>query len=95
MKIKRKTIVDSTGQVKRWWFIIHASESVLQSLDARWEAVHLQTSWKLEACFKPVCTTNSSLITDAPVTSENVCVNMPTTALSLPNTIIENVAISI
>ena len=42
LKIKRKTIVDSTGQVKRWWFIIHASESVLKSLDSRWEAVHLE-----------------------------------------------------
>ena len=94
LKIKRKTIVDRTGQVKRWWFIIHASESVLKSLDSRWEAVHLQTSWKLEVCYKPVCTTNSSLITDAPVTSENVCVDMPTTTLSPPNTIIENVAIS-
>ena len=53
LQIKRKTVSDHAGQVKRWWFIIHAPENVLLNLDAAWEQLKLQTGWKLEPCFKP------------------------------------------
>ena len=54
LKIKRKTIVNGAGQVTRWWFVIHAPESILKALDSEWIAIQLQTGWKLESCFKPV-----------------------------------------
>ena len=48
LKIKRKTISDQDGQVKRWWFVIHAPEDVLTTLDTAWEQIQLQTGWKVE-----------------------------------------------
>ena len=53
IQIKRKTVCDKGGQVKRWWFVVHAPEEVLVTLDAAWEQLKLQTGWKLEPCFKP------------------------------------------
>ena len=32
LRIKRKTVSDDVGHVKRWWFIIHAAENVLLNL---------------------------------------------------------------
>ena len=57
--IKRKSISDRSGQVNRWWFVVHAPEDVLTTLDAAWEPIHLQTGWKLELCFKPDPNTDS------------------------------------
>ena len=54
LQIKRKTVCNSDGHVKRWWFIIHAPENVLLNLDAAWGQLQLQTGWKLELCFKPI-----------------------------------------
>ena len=53
LQIKHKTILDNAGEVKRWWFIVHAPESVLCDLDSPWESLNLQTGWKLEPCYKP------------------------------------------
>ena len=53
LKIKRKTNVDSTGMINTWWFVIHDSEANLQLLETKYEAIQLQTSCKLEPCFKP------------------------------------------
>ena len=53
LQIKRKTILDNAGEVKRWWFVVHAPESVLCDLDSAWKSLNLQTGWKLEPCYKP------------------------------------------
>jgi len=47
---KFKKISDNRIQ---WRFLICAEETVLQVLEREWEAVHTQTSWKLECCHKP------------------------------------------
>ena len=46
-------MLDVVGNVRRWWFVIHASENVLLDLEGSWDQLQLQTSWKLEPCFKP------------------------------------------
>ena len=33
-------------------YIVRAEESLLKQLDEKWEKVKLQTSWKLEPCYK-------------------------------------------
>jgi hypothetical protein len=35
-----------------WWFVLHDDEANLQVIDAKWEQVELQTSWKLEPCYR-------------------------------------------
>ena len=54
LQIKRKTMLDVAGNVRRWWFVIHASENVLLDLEGRWDQLQFQTRWKLEPYFKPV-----------------------------------------
>ena len=41
-----------TGKLSKWWYIIRAEEGLLKELDGKWEKVKLQTSWKLEPCYK-------------------------------------------
>ena len=53
VQIKCKTILDNAGEVKKWWFVVHAPESVLCDLNSSWESLNLQTGWKLEPCYKP------------------------------------------
>ena len=53
LQIKRKTVLDVAGNVRRWWFIIRASENVFLDLEGSWDQLKLQTGWKLEPCFKP------------------------------------------
>ena len=40
----------TTGR-PRWWYVVHSSESTLMELEAKWDQVKVQTSWKLEPCF--------------------------------------------
>ena len=47
-------MLDVAGNVRRWWFVIHASENVPLDLKGRWNQLQFQTRWKLEPCFKPV-----------------------------------------
>lgn len=78
--IKRKTITDNTGQVKRWWFVLR---DVLQELESKWDIIKTQTGWKLELCFKPqqiVCpdantNTNSSVLIS--LTMQTLLMNLP------------------
>ena len=51
--IKRKTICNSAGEVKRWWFVLHDSEEALRTLADKWDNIQMQTGWKLELCYKP------------------------------------------
>ena len=46
-------MLDVVGNVRRWWFVIHASENVLLDLEGSWDQLQLQTGWKFEPCFKP------------------------------------------
>ena len=52
IEVRRK--YRSEGSRKRWWFLLKASEEVLELLESKWDPVQIQTSWKLEQCKKPV-----------------------------------------
>ena len=32
----------------RWWFVLRATEDILQNLEDQWERIKIQMSWKLE-----------------------------------------------
>ena len=52
LRVKRKFKTGTDGKVTRWWYIIHAEEACLQQLESEWQKVELQTSWKLEPCYR-------------------------------------------
>jgi len=52
IQVKRKYKTNNDGKIARWWYILHAEEAQLKQLEQEWERVHLQTSWKLEPCYK-------------------------------------------
>ena len=60
LQVKRKTIGDNAGRVKRWWFVIRPPEDAMIALDNVWEQIKLQTGWKLELCFKPFSSNTTS-----------------------------------
>ena len=51
IEVRRKTKEMPNGKAC-WWFVLHNDEARLQAIDAKWEHVELQTSWKLEPCFR-------------------------------------------
>jgi len=53
VRVKRKTKVNPSTHRSQWWFVLHADESLLVALEEKWAPVCLQTSWKIEPCFKP------------------------------------------
>ena len=70
LQIRRKFVNgQSTRSGKdKWWFVLHGNEEILQSLEAGWENVKLQTGWQLEHCTKPVSEPTCSL---SPCTESN------------------------
>ena len=54
LRIRRKTHRNGSSGKTSWWFIIHGNENVQCELDEKWDCVHLQTSWILKPCTKPV-----------------------------------------
>ena len=50
LRIKRKDRENPITGRQRWWYV-HGSESTLMELEAKWDQVKVQTSWKLEPCF--------------------------------------------
>ena len=56
LRIRRKTHRNESSGKTSWWFIIHGNENVLCELNEKWDCVHLQTSWILKPCTKPVDT---------------------------------------
>ena len=50
LQVRRKTRVLPNNK-SVWWFVIHGQESLLSTLDAEWDKVHLQTKWSLERCY--------------------------------------------
>ena len=51
IRVRRK---DKEGKSKKstWWYVVHGDEHLLTELESKWASVNLQTSWKLEPCFK-------------------------------------------
>ena len=54
LRIRRKTHRNGSSGKTSWWFIIHGNENVQCELDEKWDCVHLETSWILKPCTKPV-----------------------------------------
>lgn len=54
LKIKRKVQPGGQNHKPRWWFVIHAEEDNLCTLEAEWPSVSEQTQWKLLPCYKPI-----------------------------------------
>ena len=52
IRVKRKYKTTDMGKLSKWWYIVRAEEGLLKQLDGKWEKVKLQTSWKLEPCYK-------------------------------------------
>ncbi len=48
IKRKYKTANGDSKRFTRWWFVVRGDEKVLEQLQADWEAVRVQTAWKLE-----------------------------------------------
>ena len=55
VRVKRKTKELANGKMY-WWFVLHDEEVKLQAIDAKWEQVEFQTTWKLEPCFRRAST---------------------------------------
>ena len=50
VNVKRKyIIIEKVGRkAVRWWFVLRATEDILQNLEDQWERIKIQMSWKLE-----------------------------------------------
>ena len=66
-KVKRKDQTGDSSHKPRWWFVIHANESVLAKLDSSWGSVSDHTSWKLQSCYKPADSPSISQANDDPL----------------------------
>ena len=53
LQIRRK-FKTTTGNRSRWWFVVRGSEEDLCNLENEWDRINIQTSWKLEVCYKLV-----------------------------------------
>ena len=53
-EIEVKSKYKSDTNRKRWWFLLKASEEVLESLESNWEHVQIQMNRKVEQCTKPI-----------------------------------------
>ena len=51
LQIRRK-FKTTTGNRIRWWFVVRDSEEDLCNLENEWDRIKIQTSWKLEVCYK-------------------------------------------
>ena len=59
IRVKRKE-KELAGGKKQWWFVIHDDEDILCALDAKWNLIEVQTSWKLESCYRPISSDSHS-----------------------------------
>ena len=84
VQVKRKYKTNDKDKVVKWWYILRAEEAVLNQLEQEWEKVQLQTSWKLEPCYK--------LPTDspAPLAQESTQLDTSTTQSENVNISTEN-----
>ena len=92
LQVRRKFKSSNSGIKSRWWFVVHGEEEVLIDLVRSWEAVTLQTSWKLQDCLKyndesTQCSdgTPRSLMSDHDnAGSDPVCHPNPTVTIATP-----------
>ena len=75
-RVKRKIKDVQPGKPPRWWFVIHDSEESLQALEENWGSVHVQTNWKLEPCYKPMDSDNSTQPSTLPPPTTPTEINM-------------------
>ena len=69
VRVKRKHKSSQSGK-DVWWFVLQADEtSILQPLEAGWEAISLQTGWHLEPCTRPVSADNTLSACTATITN--------------------------
>ena len=85
VQIKHKTILDNAGEVKRWWFVVYAPESVLCDLDSSWESLILQTGWKLESYYKPGSQPLATMKIFLHLIPESTQILLPLTPIPLQN----------
>ena len=54
VKRKYKTAGSDSKKVTKWWFVVRGDENLLEQLTTRWNAIEVQTAWKLEPvlCYK-------------------------------------------
>ena len=52
LQARRKFVTNKDGRTAKWWFLIKGEEPVLTEVEKIWERIFVQTSWKLQNCFK-------------------------------------------
>ena len=62
IKRKYKIANNNPKQVTRWWFVVRGEECLLEQLQASWQSVSIQTSWKLEPVLKHQMRDNLNVI---------------------------------
>ena len=63
LTVKRKYKIASNILIlSRWWFIARGEECLLEQLQASWQSVSIQSSWKLEPVLKHQMRDNLSVI---------------------------------
>ena len=73
VQVKRKHKIRSNGS-NQWWFVLHDNEATLCVLESNWSLIEVQTSWKLESCFKPaVSELQADSITESSVNRQSAC----------------------
>ena len=60
LTVKRKSQPAANGRRDRWWFIVRGGEDDLDRLQSKWEAVSIQTRWKIERVSYFTSTSDSS-----------------------------------
>ena len=46
-KRKYKNVGIDGSRVTKWWFVLRASETILQTLEKQWPKIHIQTAWRI------------------------------------------------
>lgn len=70
LEVRRKYNKRGNSEVC-WWFLIHGTEPILQTLEQKRENVENSTSWRLEQCYRPVRPTAQNLQQDGESESDN------------------------
>lgn len=64
LRVKRKFKLATTDprRVQKWWFMVRGNEDILQQLEASWDAIAVQTAWKLEPAYTYESKCNETLL---------------------------------
>ena len=85
LQVRRKFVTNKDGKTSKWWFLIKGDEPALTELEKSWECISVQTSWKLQDCFK-FTLPGQSLEQEAPYDETIHPVSIPTPATSITGT---------